>query len=169
MLDTRLSIMVDINIIKKENTEILTDLIVINQERILGYAKAIAGLDSEKDSDLISIFEQYSQQAQQFKSQLIPLVHREGEIPDNTCDPAPEKLYKTWFEASGIVDSNPRESVLIAVIRGEKDNERIYRIALDNLEVVEENVLEMIRSQADLQSSSHENLRTLLVLETEQE
>jgi hypothetical protein len=136
---------------------------VVNQERILGYSEAITLLDREKDSDLISFFEENSQQAQQFKSQLVPLARREGEVPDNNpCGPKSEVLYKNWFDAIQSMPQMSREDVLVVVIKGEKDVERIYRIALDNLEVVEENVSNTIHSQVDHHVALLQDLRELL-------
>lgn len=160
--------MEDVNI-KMENAEILMDLIVINQERTVGYAKAITILDSENDSDLISIFENNSQQAQQFKSQLIPLVHREDTSSYEECDPDLQKTYRTWLENVEVHTDEPRKTVLIAVTKGEEENLQIYRIALANLEVMEDSAMEMIRSQAQLQAVVYQNLKDLLILEMAQE
>lgn len=154
--------------IKMENVEILTDLIVINKERIIGYAKAIALLDSEKNQDLISLFEKNSHQAQQFKSQLVPLVHRERLFSSEEGDPALHKSYKSWLKTVDSHEPNARTAVLSAVMKGEMENAQIYRIALANLEVMDDSAMEMIRNQAQLQTIIYEDLKEIVKLEMEQ-
>lgn len=150
---------------KKENTETIKDLIAANHERVKGYSKAISLLDNGQDSDLISVFENYSQQAQQFKSQLIPLVFKEGEQVDDV-----EKLgqiNQNWLEVADAHGYGSRETVLVACERGERENEKIYSAALDSIQNVEESVMETIRSQAQLQSLAVEHLNQLLELEVD--
>lgn len=143
----------------------IMELIAINHDRVKGYSKAISLLDNTRDSDLISVFENYSQQAQQFKSQLIPLVYREGD--DMGHEEKIQRLHRNWLEVADAHGYGSRETVLVACEKGEKENEKVYTIALDNIEDVEEVVLDNIRSQAELQVLASEHLHQLLELEVD--
>lgn len=118
------------------NTEILNDLIRINNDRIEGYSKAAA---QAKDQDLQSLFSQFAQQSRQFANELRGLVNdtgnsedRKDKVTDGTT--ASGKIYRAWMDVKDTFtskDSN-RKSVLASCEFGEDAAQKAYKTALED-------------------------------------
>ena len=145
--------------INEENIEMLADLVALNHERVIGYAKAIGVLNNEQDSDIIAILEKNMQQAQQFKAQLIPLVATEVDMEKE--QEVKSHIPWSWGEISTIVGPDPRHAVLSTCVRGEEENSKVYALAIKNMEVVE-NIIGVVRNQAELQLEAMQALEELL-------
>lgn len=149
----------------KENVEMLTDLIDINNDRIAGYSKATEMLDGDQDADLLVIFDDYRQQSQQFKSQLIPMVAREADDPDGV--PSTGKMSRNWIGIPDTHQYNRRETILISCAKGEEECEKVFRLALENMESMDQQTVDMIESQAQLHALAYKKIQLLLELERE--
>ena len=62
----------------EKQAETLNDLVLINNDRVKGYQKAIDELKPE-DADLASIFQERVSQSRRFGEELVVHVHRSGE------------------------------------------------------------------------------------------
>ncbi|MBE8723090.1 ferritin-like domain-containing protein [Sphingobacterium pedocola] len=144
----------------EKTTEVLNDLIEINNDRIEGYAKAIELLDPAGDIDLNSLFEKYRQQSQQFKSELTPLVFKEGETPEEGTR-VTGKLFRTWMDIKNTLAGNDRKSILESCERGEDAFKRVYENAWTDADGLDAEVLSIIRSQAELQLAAHDEIKAL--------
>lgn len=144
----------------EKNTEILNNLIEINNDRIEGYSKAIELLDPAADIDLNSLFEKYIQQSQQFKSELTPLVFKVGENPEDGTR-VTGKLFRMWMDIKNTLAGSDRTSILESCERGEDAFKRVYENAWTDEEGLDADVLSMIRSQAELQLAAHDELKAL--------
>lgn len=137
--------------IGKENQQILLDLAAINQDRVDGYRTAIGILEKDSDAELIAKFEEYMQQAQQFKSTLISLaLHAEAERPNNQ-----ESGRMPWVIVAGNEDGAcpSRASLLDICIQEELECKKVYQLSLKNLEQVDESVTHILKSQSEAQET----------------
>ncbi|MGO1788338.1 MAG: hypothetical protein ACTHZ7_14800 [Sphingobacterium sp.] len=145
--------------IGKENQQILLDLVAINQDRVEGYRAAIGILDKRSDADVIAKLENYMQQAQQFKTELIALAfHAETRRPNET-----EFSRMPWSitqQPSG-TPCPSRESLIDICIKEETECQEVYRISLKNLEQIEESVTQIIKAQHEAQASVLEGLHAI--------
>lgn len=143
-----------------KNAEVLNDLIEINNDRIQGYMKAIEHLDPVEDSDLGSLFEKNVQQSQQFKSELMLHVIREGKQPtDSTFISG--KLFRMWIDIKTLLVGEDRKSILAFCESGEDAFKKVYACAWKESTNLPTNVLAIIRSQADLQIDAHDKIKAL--------
>lgn len=116
------------------NTEILNDLIRINNDRVEGYAKAAA---QAKDQDLQSLFSQFSQQSRQLANELRSLVNSRYGSEDNDKIVTDEttasgKIYRTWMDVKDKFAGGNRKSVLASCEFGEDAAQKAYKTALED-------------------------------------
>ena len=119
------------------NTEILNDLIRINNDRVEGYTKAAA---QANDQDLQSLFSQFAQQSRQFANELRGLINDKGtsedrkeKVTDETT--ASGKIYRTWMDVKATFSGGNRKSVLAACEFGEDAAQKAYKSALEDDEL----------------------------------
>jgi len=133
------------------NTEVLNDLIRINNDRVEGYSKAAS---QANDEDLQTLFSQFAQQSRQFANELRSLANgytdgdEKKKVTDETTTSG--KIYRTWMDVKATFSGGSRRSVLAACEFGEDAAQRAYRDALDEDEISHD-VRSVIESQkADL-------------------
>ena len=147
----------------EECVELLKKLITANRDRIAGYSEAIQLLKTDEDADLISEFELYAQQSQQFKAQLTPLVNREG---DSDSNHATKRIVFTQSMAENTQRTAPhRLQVLAACEQAENELQEIYREAEGCNEIIEEQIKDLIVSQSKLLRESHSAIMNLIASE----
>lgn len=151
---------VDMETLTTEQSELLNDLIAINNDRIEGYAKAIGLVDAEQDVDLISLFERLGQQSQQFKAQLTPLVASDGGKPA-ASDRAMGKLYRMWMDSRISIAGDDRKSILASCEKGEDVFKKVYFDVWKEAQHLEETIKAMIKSQGEVQAQAHDEVRAL--------
>ncbi|MDP4129992.1 MAG: DUF2383 domain-containing protein, partial [Bacteroidota bacterium] len=84
----------------KEIIEVLNDLVLINNDRIGGYERAVKEL-KEEDHDLKSLFEHMILESQQIKSDLVQEVQvLHGETEKGTTEMG--KIYRGWMGLKAI-------------------------------------------------------------------
>lgn len=150
------------NLIKMENntinTEILNDLIQINNDRVTGYEKAIEEL-SVNDGDLRSLFSQMIRQSNQHKATLIQEVQVLGEQAEKGTTTS-GKIYRAWMDVKAMFTGHDRETVLNNCEFGEDAAQKAYKTALET-EGLSANLRSIISEQkADLRSS-HDQIKAL--------
>ncbi|MFD1771054.1 ferritin-like domain-containing protein [Sphingobacterium suaedae] len=144
----------------EKNATLLNDLIEINNDRIEGYTKAIELVDATTDADIIALFERFRQQSQQFKTELTPLVIKEGEQPtDNTR--LTGKLYRLWMDVKVNIEGHDRKSILASCEKGEDVFKKVYEDVIQDIDVIDERILAVIQSQAKVQLQAHNEIKSL--------
>lgn len=143
-----------------KETALLNDLIEINNDRIAGYAKAIALVDSTQDTDIISLFEKIGQQSQQFKTELTAFVQPRKEDAVERKS-AMGNLYRMWMEIKITIAGNDRKSILASCEKGEDVFKRVYADVFKDATDMDENIRSIIKSQAELQQQIHDLLKAL--------
>lgn len=135
-------------------SEILNDLVQINNDRIEGYTRAIKEL-KDSDSDLKELFSGMISESTEYKSQLVSA----GAKPDNDTTNS-GKIYRAWMDVKAIFTGHDRKTVLSNCEFGEDAAQKAYKTALE-----EENIPSDIRALLSQQKlalkSSHDKIKML--------
>ncbi len=108
--------------------EVLNDLIQINNDRILGYERAVKEI-SDMDHDLKVMFEAMIQESYSYKGELISMVSSMGGTPAADTTLA-GKLYRVWMEFKTTFTGSDRKSILDSCAFGEDAWRKAYEAAL---------------------------------------
>lgn len=140
------------------NTEILNDLIQINNDRVNGYQKAMEELAAQ-DSDLKSLFSQMIMQSNRHKATLVQEVQVLG-VNAETGTTTSGKIYRAWMDVKAMFTGHDRETVLNNCEFGEDAAQKAYKTALET-EGLSANLRSSISEQkADLRTS-HDQIKAL--------
>lgn len=140
------------------NTEILNDLIEINNDRIVGYQKASEELKPE-DADLRSLFAEMIVLSQQNKSALTREVQVLGAEPE-TGTTSSGKIYRAWMDIKAVFTGHDRETVLENCEFGEDAAKRAYKMAVET-EGLPAHLLSLISSQQNAQKAAHDQIKAI--------
>ena len=109
--------------------DILNDLVEINNDRVVGYEKAIDELKSE-DSDLSTLFQRYISESRQYGQELSQEINRlGGKATDGTTNSG--KIYRVWMDLKAVVTGHDRKTVLENCEFGEDAAQKAYDMALN--------------------------------------
>jgi len=142
----------------KENAEILNDLILINNDRIAGYEKAISELKPE-DSDLKPLFLEMIRQSHKLKANLVQEVQVIGEEAESGTTTS-GKIYRGWMDVKAVFTGHDRETVLNNCEYGEDAAQNAYQMALEE-DTLTENLRALISEQKFDLRGSHDEIRSL--------
>ncbi|WGQ10613.1 PA2169 family four-helix-bundle protein [Pedobacter gandavensis] len=137
------------------NSEILNDLIQINNDRVAGYEKALSEL-SDQDNDLRSLFSEMIRQSKQHKATLTQEVQVLGGDAETSSTTTAGKIYRAWMDVKAIFTGNDRETVLNNCEAGEDAAQKAYKTALETegLSLHLQNIIS--EQKADLYDSHNE-------------
>ena len=109
----------------------LNDLVKINNDRILGYEKAV---EDNEDPQLDDLFRHYIIQSQNFRSQLADhIVRIDGlAVSDVNSTDTTSKLHRAWIDIKTALTGKDRASVLSSVEFGENAAVEAYEDAVEN-------------------------------------
>lgn len=138
----------------EECIDILKRLITANKDRIDHYTQAIELLNKDVDADLIMLFEELTQQSQQFKAQITPLIYREGDS-EHMEDSIINSDLKSLDSQQTAVN---RAQILQASEQVEAQIRKIYHEMDGCNDIIEDQVKELIASQSDLLEKSHSEM-----------
>lgn len=150
-----------------ENTktkDILNDLILINNDRIAGYEKAIDELKSkegtdEEDMDLTILFEKMIDDSRDMRNALGKEVQiLGGEMAEGTMTSG--KIYRAWMDIKAMFSGKDRHTVLSNCETGEDAAQKAYNTALAE-EDLPHFLHEMISSQKQILKDSHDEIKAL--------
>ena len=114
----------------EEIVEDLNDLVRINNDRIVGYEKAI---EDNEDAQLDDLFRHYVIQSQKFRSQLAEhIVRIDGTaVTDATSTGVGSKVHRAWIDIKTAVTGKDRDTVLSSVEFGENMAVEAYKSAIE--------------------------------------
>ncbi|NEU09459.1 PA2169 family four-helix-bundle protein [Flavihumibacter sp. R14] len=142
----------------ENSVEILNDLVEINNDRIVGYERAIEETETE-DADLKSIFTQMASESRQYKQELTEVIAGlGGEIETGTT--ASGKIYRAWMDVKATFSGNSRKSVLENCEFGEDAAQKAYRMALAD-EDLSSTYRELVMRQQQALKLSHDKIKLL--------
>jgi uncharacterized protein (TIGR02284 family) len=142
----------------KEIVEILNDLVMINNDRISGYQRAIKELTPD-DGDLKSLFDGMIIESQKMKSGLaneIQVLH--GDVEKGSTEMG--KIYRAWMDVKAVFTGESRHSILSNCEEGEDAAQKAYKKALDT-EKLPAFLRDLLNQQLETLKDSHDEIRTL--------
>ncbi|MFR0677826.1 PA2169 family four-helix-bundle protein [Dysgonomonas sp.] len=142
----------------EKQAETLNDLILINNDRVQGYQKAIDELQPE-DYELRTVFQERIDQSNQFRNELVSEIVGTGEeVAEGTM--VSGKIYRAWMEVKAFFSGNNRRAILENCELGEDAALRAYEEALNCENLTEQQRLKIIRHRAEIQVS-HDQIRSM--------
>ena len=143
---------------KTINTDVLNDLIQINNDRVAGYEKAIAELQPE-DADLKTLFVKMIGESHKYKLELATEVQALGEeIEEGTTNSG--KIYRAWMDVKAVFTGHDRKTILNNCEFGEDAAQKAYKMALEE-EGISANLRSTITEQKASLRISHDEIKAL--------
>lgn len=142
----------------KVNAEILNDLILINNDRIAGYEKAMQEVRSEV-ADLKALFVRMIGESHQYKMALATEVQALGKDAE-TGTTTSGKIYRAWMDVKAIFTGHDRKTILNNCEFGEDSAQKAYQMALDE-EDLSLNLRTLINEQKMALKISHDEIKRL--------
>ena len=142
----------------KEIVDVLNDLVMINNDRVTGYQRAIKEL-KPGDADLKSLFDQLIIESQKIKSQLaneIQVLH--GDVEKGTTEMG--KIYRAWMDVKAVFTGEDRHSILSNCEAGEDAAQKAYKKALET-EKLPAFLRDLLKEQQETLKDSHDEIRNL--------
>lgn len=112
------------------SVEVLNDLVLINNDRIAGYERAI-NESKDLDVDLKATFESMVRESEEYKRELANKVRQHGGTV-TTGTTTSGKIYRAWMDVKAKFTGNDRKSILASCEFGEDAAQRAYKSALDD-------------------------------------
>ena len=141
----------------KETIDTLNDLILINNDRITGYERAMEELAPE-DSDLKPLFENMIDESRHARLALGKEVQvLGGTMAEGTV--ATGKVYRAWMDIKAIFTGHDRHAVIANCEAGEDAAQKAYTGALEE-EHLPSFLREMIRGQQQALKYSHDEIKS---------
>lgn len=136
--------------------ETLNDLVLINNDRVEGYQKAIEELKDE-DADLRIVFQERVNQSRSFHSELVSEIAKRGEeIEQGTM--LSGKIYRAWMDVKAFFSGADRKAILDNCEDGEDAALRAYEEALECENLTPEQRTIIIRQHAEIKTS-HDKIK----------
>ena len=139
-------------------TEVLNDLVQINNDRIEGYEKARKEL-KDGDEDLKSLFLNMIEESQKYKLALATEVSALGEDIE-TGTTTSGKIYRGWMDVKALFTGHDRQTVLNNCEFGEDAAQNAYKMALEE-EDLPSNIRSLISDQKASLRQSHYEIKRL--------
>lgn len=145
-----------------ESISTLNELVLINNDRVAGYEKALEEIQSNKEtdnSDLVSLFNNYITDSRSFSNELAAEVSSEGGEPEEGTM-ASGKLFRAWMDVKALFTGKDRHAILASCEQGEDAAQRAYKTALgeEDLSVQARDII--TRQQATLKAA-HDRIKML--------
>ncbi|MBV8390920.1 MAG: PA2169 family four-helix-bundle protein [Mucilaginibacter sp.] len=140
--------------------EILGDLILINNDRIEGYERALKEIeDDTTNADLIPMFLRFIDDSRRYKVELGTEIAALGsEI--NTGTTVPGQLHRLWMSIKEAFTGHDRHSILEECEYGEDAIQKAYRAALDQ-EALAAYIREILMEQEGELIDAHDEIKEL--------
>jgi len=140
-----------------ETIEILNDLVVINNDRIVGYERALEET-KPADTDLKTLFTSMIDESRKIRIDLAGEVQAlGGEFEAGTT--ASGKLYRAWMDVKAVFTGNDRYTVLANCERGEDAAQKAYKDALE--EDMPGYIRSTLEAQKQMLKASHDKIKAL--------
>lgn len=138
-------------------TEVLNDLIQINNDRVKGYDKAAADAKST-DVDLNATFTKMADQSRKNAAELTNEVQKlGGEAATGTTSSG--KIHRAWLEVKATFSGNDRQELLNSCEFGEDAAQKAYRNALASDAEMSADTRNLITDQQSSLKTSHDLIK----------
>lgn len=116
--------------VNEKQARILNDLVLINNDRVVGYEKAMEELKKE-DSDLKLLFQEKVNQSNGYKTELSEEIVKTGhKVETGTTNAG--KIYRVWMDVKAFFGGSDRKVVLDNCEDGEDAALAAYNDALSS-------------------------------------
>lgn len=143
--------------------DILNDLIQINNDRVVGYEKAIDEL-KDHDSDLKTLFTRYISDSRDFVQELTTEVTRLGGDPSNGTTNS-GKIYRVWMDLKAAISGKDRQAILDNCEYGEDAAQKAYDTALNADVDLDSSIRDLVVRQKSTLKTGHDEVKRLRDLE----
>lgn len=141
-----------------ETIEILNDLVLIHNDRIEGYGRALHEAE-QIDAELKKLFLNMIDDSRKIKSSIANEVQvLGGEVENGTTSSG--KIYRAWMDVKAAFTGHTRKAILSNCEAGEDAAQRAYNHALDN-DDLPGYVREMLIMQQASLKKSHDKIKSL--------
>ena len=141
----------------KETIEVLNDLVMVNNDRIAGYEKAIKETKRE-DDDLKILYATMIAESHRIKIALATEVQTMGaEIQQGSTTSG--KIYRAWMDVKAVFSGHDRHNILANCEAGEDAAQRAYRMALEH--DLPAYIRELLMQQQQTLEVSHNEIKAL--------
>ncbi|MGZ5221395.1 MAG: PA2169 family four-helix-bundle protein [Chitinophagaceae bacterium] len=145
--------------VNEKTSEVLNDLITINNDRIAGYNRAEKETD-DKDADLQSLFRQMGAESRSYVTDLSKYVAASGDEPsDKTM--LSGKIYRAWMDVKATFSGKDRKAILASCEFGEDAAQKAYDAALSSDAELPTEVRQLIMDQKTSLKKSHDRIKAL--------
>jgi uncharacterized protein (TIGR02284 family) len=134
-----------------ETTDILNDLIKINNDRIEGYEKAIK--DSQTDTVYDELFNRMIQQSRIIRQELSSEIRRMGGESETDSTTNSGKIYRAWMDVKSAFTGKSEKSALELCEFGEDAAQKAYEEALSSEDIPIETRELLLRQKNELKES----------------
>ncbi len=145
--------------VNEKTSEVLNDLIRINNDRIEGYNRAEKECDDE-DSDLQSVFRQMSAESRSYVTDLSKYVSASGENPTDSTTTS-GKIYRVWMDVKATFTGKDRKAILASCEFGEDAAQKAYDSALSGDAYYNTEVRQLIMDQKTSLKKSHDRIKSM--------
>lgn len=136
--------------------ETLNDLVAINNDRIVGYERALKELKDE-DADLRPLFLSMIDESREAKIELGREIEvYKGDIAEGTTNSG--KIYRAWMDVKAIFGGHDRHTVLSNCEYGEDAAQKAYQEALED-EHLPGYLKDLIYDQQQMLRASHNEIK----------
>jgi uncharacterized protein (TIGR02284 family) len=142
----------------KATTETLNDLILINNDRITGYERALSDLKDD-DTSLKYVFTNMIGESHQFKMEIateVAVLGKDIETGNSTSG----KLHHTWLDVKAAFSGHSKKSVLDECEFGEDAILKAYKTAID-LEYLPAYIKSMLTKHEVILQAAHDKIKSL--------
>jgi uncharacterized protein (TIGR02284 family) len=138
--------------------DVINDLIKINNDRVAGFEKAAADLDSE-DTEIIAVFNKLAAESQQYVTELTDIIQQYGgEAAEGTSTSG--DLHRAWIDIKATFTGSDLLAVLNECERGEDVAKAAYRDALDPENELTPELAQVLRLQQQGINEGHDLIKS---------
>lgn len=145
--------------ITANETEVLNDLIKINNDRIAGYEKA-ARETSPEDNDLRVLFDKMAAESRICVSELSRHTIERGEEP-TTGTTLSGKIYRAWMDVKATFSGKDKKAILAACEYGEDAAQKAYESALEDRDEFSQEIVALVQQQQARLKQSHDKIKAM--------
>ena len=137
----------------------LKNLIEINNDRTLGFKKALEDLEPI-NADLQVIFTTAAAESERSSKELTTLVEQHGAEVDDNDESVAGAIHRAWIDVKALFGGKDRKSILEEAERGEDAIKAAYKKVMDSGDVTGQ-ALETVLDQAAQIRASHDKIKAL--------
>ncbi len=148
--------------IKEDLTNVLSELLKINNDRIGIYKKAVKEIN---EHDLKVVFQRAIDESRRIESVLALEIFKRNSLPDVDATTTAGKIYRLWLEVKEFFTGKNYNSILEACEFSEYAVQKAYKQALQHEDVSLE-LSQILNDQTMALRKSHKSLKTYPVIKT---